>query len=442
MKKGTSFLLAGALVLSVGGYGVADAYDVVPGFLTLTPPPADPVAYPALSVPAPAASATPEVKADAKAGDLQSAVDTFAANSRALGSRVAVMIRDVSSGTVLAQRDADTAYTTASSVKILPAAAALLALGESATLPTRVMFNGMDTLTLVGSGNMRLTADDLAKLATDAAAGLHFADVNSVALRVDDSVFTGPTWAPGWGDLDRPWIQPVMGLGVNSGKSDGSRADGDPALAAGGIFAARLKDAGITVTGTSRGKVGADDVLMASHESETVQRLVSHTLKGSDNTTSEATARLVARSRGEEGTFDAGRAAVLAQLADAGFELGDTSLADSCGLSSGTKVSARLLTDIVAAAASGKKPELAPLIASMPVSHLDGTLRTRLADSPGLVRAKTGTLVTAISLSGVLESEGRQFAFSILAPEVQEGNFQQARKELDAFIATLARLGT
>ncbi len=439
MKKATSLLLSGALVLSLGGYATADAFDVVPGVLTLAPRGAKPVDYPRPLPPAASAVNRPSLQPDESAGSLQQLVDDFAAGSRALGGRIAVMIRDVPSGTVLAERDADTAYTTASSVKILPAAAALAALGPDQPLATRVMFDGSGTVSLVGGGNMRLTTAEVQRLADQTAAGLSAAGFKRVAVRVDDSLFTGPVWAPGWGDLDRPWIQPVQALGINSGKTDGSRADADPAIAAGRVFSKALTEAGIEVSGTARGKAGAEDVLLASHEAESVADLVSHTLKASDNTTSEATARLVAIARGEAGTFDAGRAAVLAQLADAGFGVEGTTLADSCGLDSATKVSARLLTDIVEAAASGKNPELAPLISALPVAHLDGTLRTRLDGAAGLVRAKTGTLVTAISLSGVLESDGRQFAFSILAPEVEEGAYKQARGELDAFISSLAK---
>jgi D-alanyl-D-alanine carboxypeptidase/D-alanyl-D-alanine-endopeptidase (penicillin-binding protein 4) len=56
------------------------------------------------------------------------------------------------------------------------------------------------------------------------------------------------------------------------------------------------------------------------------------------------------------------------------------------------------------------------VLAALPVSGIDGTLRDRLLDTGGRVLAKTGTLEGASALSGVVVDEAGvpRIAFSLL----------------------------
>ncbi|MDO5700223.1 MAG: D-alanyl-D-alanine carboxypeptidase [Bowdeniella nasicola] len=433
-------LAIGAAVLALGAYASADAFDVVPGILTTRPPLASPQPYPTLSVPtttpvSPAAAPEPF----SQAGALQERAEEFASSASALGPGVAVRILDVASGTVLADVAGDRAHATASSIKVATAVAALAELGPDTPVPTDVTFAG-DTVTLVGHGDLRLTPAILAQLAADTHDSLAAAGVNEVRLAVDDTAFTGATFSPGWGDLDRPWVQPIVALAVNSGRSQGTNEDADPPLAVGEIFAAELREAGTTVREVTRASSPDDAEVLTSWQGTSVGDVVTHTLKHSDNTTAEALGRIVAIHRGHPGTFEGARTAVTEALADVGFDTTGLHLADTCGLDSATRAPARLLADLARAAALGEPAALGPGIAGLPIAGLDGTLKTRLPDSAGLVRAKTGTLVTAVSLTGIAEAgKGRMLAFSILADKVERGAYRQARAELDAFVTSLTR---
>ncbi|MGH3014301.1 MAG: D-alanyl-D-alanine carboxypeptidase, partial [Gaiellaceae bacterium] len=77
-----------------------------------------------------------------------------------------------------------------------------------------------------------------------------------------------------------------------------------------------------------------------------------------------------------------------------------------------------------------------PLVASLPIAGVDGTLRDRMRSGPARrrVRAKTGTTFGASSLSGYV---GSRYAFSIL----QNGSrlpWDNARRAQDRFAQALA----
>jgi len=71
---------------------------------------------------------------------------------------------------------------------------------------------------------------------------------------------------------------------------------------------------------------------------------------------------------------------------------------------------------------------------------LDGTLADRGQSAAGLVRAKTGTLVTVVSLTGVVHAQsGAVLVFAAIASETE--NNWDARVGIDAFAANLQKVG-
>jgi D-alanyl-D-alanine carboxypeptidase/D-alanyl-D-alanine-endopeptidase (penicillin-binding protein 4) len=99
----------------------------------------------------------------------------------------------------------------------------------------------------------------------------------------------------------------------------------------------------------------------------------------------------------------------------AGAQPGDWRFEDGSGLSRNTLVTPRLLTHILARLAQSADRDV--WISFWPAGGEDGTLSRRLCCLSGGrgVRAKTGTLNRALSLSGYADSETHgQLAFSIL----------------------------
>jgi len=444
MTTGTRAVSVSALVLvlALGGYATADAYDVVPGILTLDPVAADPAPFPQAPgaiLPDEIVPALGDVDASAPvpdADDVQSLVDRFAADPR-LGddAHVGVVVADRLTGEVLAEHDASTAREPASTAKLVTAVAALGTLDASTTLTTSVVRGPGDQVVLVGGGDMMLGPDEgdagvvngragLGDLARAAAKQLRLVGLTEVTLRVDDTLFTGPRTSPGWdeGDLAMGYVAPVTALAVKIGATkDGLEyppRSADPTLAAAKIFAQRLTEAGITVQGAPvRGAAPAGATVLASVSSAPLPEIVEFFLESSDNTITEAVSRLVAIDQKLPATFDGATQAVLQAVTRLGVDTSGAQLTDASGLASGSHLRPTTLLGLVQLVLDPAHPELRPIAVGMPVGGLTGTLSPRYQKSQarGLVRAKTGSLSGVRGLAGsVVDASGRQLEFAIL----------------------------
>jgi len=441
---GTRAIVAGATALLLAaGWATADALDVAPGFLTVRPVIPEPQPYP---VPT-ASPAAPVIAAGdaAPAGEVQPVVDALGAD---LGD-VSVTVVDVATGEAVGELAADVPRIPASSLKLLTATAALSALGPGRTLTTSATWDGA-TLTLVGGGDLLLGVGEpqpgavghasLTELAGRTAGHLRGEGVTAVRLAVDDTLFTGPPGAPDWGSVDWQFVMPMAPLAVDSGTSVGDAYDADPAMAATLAFAGELAAAGVTVEGQPvRAPSPAGATTIAEVESAPIADVVEWTVKVSENSLAEALGRLVAIARGLPGSVDGATAAVLAELGDLGVDTAGTVLRDTSGLSGGNRLTARVLTEVLALPLDPAHSRLTGLLASLPVSQLDGTLADRVPDAPGVVRAKTGTLATVVSLSGMVQTDGGAvLLFSVIVPDVPPGGVGAARARVDRFVADLA----
>ncbi|HZX38704.1 MAG TPA: D-alanyl-D-alanine carboxypeptidase/D-alanyl-D-alanine-endopeptidase, partial [Streptomyces sp.] len=168
--------------------------------------------------------------------------------------------------------------------------------------------------------------------------------------------------------------------------------------------------------------------------------LVERTLTHSDNDIAEALARQTALATGEEASFEGAERAVTRQLTRLKLPLTGARFADGSGLSRQDRLSAGLLTALLARAADPAHPELRPVLTGLPVAGFSGTLQTRYTEtSPGtgLVRAKTGTLTGVNTLAGtVVAPDGRLLAFAFLAGNTPSRDV--AQPALDRLAAALA----
>jgi serine-type D-Ala-D-Ala carboxypeptidase/endopeptidase (penicillin-binding protein 4) len=203
-----------------------------------------------------------------------------------------------------------------------------------------------------------------------------------------------------------------------------------PALVFVTMLRAALERLGVTITGQTRtvdAQTRADNkeplqvsslVEVATRQSPPLSLIAAKTLKPSQNLYAELILRALGKASAtdqRQTTADAGIDAVTRFLAKAGVEAGRVRMLDGSGLSRANLVTAdatlRLLVYM------NTHPAGAIFREALPVAGVDGTLRNHMKGTPaqGNVRAKTGTLGTAASLSGyVFSAAGERLAFSVM----------------------------
>jgi D-alanyl-D-alanine carboxypeptidase/D-alanyl-D-alanine-endopeptidase (penicillin-binding protein 4) len=228
-------------------------------------------------------------------------------------------------------------------------------------------------------------------------------------------------------------------LPIGAGRHDVYRSVTDPTAYAGGVFRMQLESVGIPVAGTVRRAQGPPPVrLILAHEGKPLQDVTVLFLKNSNNFIGENLVKSLGRRASggtQPGSWTNGAEALASALRASGIDLGSAVLEDGSGLSRGNRVTARLLVDVLRTAdrSFGVGPEL---LAGLPVSGRDGTLRNRARRVKGRVRAKTGTLNGVSALAGFARTEaGRDLAFAILVNDSRGG----ARSGIDLVITALVQ---
>ena len=436
------------VVAAVLGVALVRPWDGDTG-LAVTPsptPPAEPVAV---------LSAAETVPAPTAAG-VERAIKELVDEAGEAG-KLSVSVVDATTGAPLYERAATTAAIPASTIKLLTAAAVLTTLDPADQLATTVVAGDQPgEVVLVGGGDPTLAIDEHG-FYPDAARLDELADQVRAALppgteitevTVDSSLFTGPVHGP-W-DSDIPgggYVGPITALMTDGGRKDPDPEQGhvaserweEPDLAAGRAFAELL---GLAEADVERGEAPPQAQELGRVLSPPIQRLVEIMLVHSDNVVAEVLARQVALARGEPASYQGGSAAMAEALAT---ELGLTGVTftDGSGLSRGNRVTAGLLTQLLAKAVDPAHPELAGLVTGLAVAGWSGTLADRFDDpeyapAVGWVRAKTGTLAGVHTLAGlVTTADGQLLAFALLANEAPE----EIRGDLDRIVAALAGCG-
>jgi D-alanyl-D-alanine carboxypeptidase/D-alanyl-D-alanine-endopeptidase (penicillin-binding protein 4) len=137
--------------------------------------------------------------------------------------------------------------------------------------------------------------------------------------------------------------------------------------------------------------------------------------KPSQNQMAELFFRTVAREQTGSGSADSAQAVGARTLATWGVTSADAAYRDGSGLSRHDYVTPRAIVKVLDA--MRRSPHFALFRESLPIAGVDGTIRNRMRGTPaaGNVRAKTGTLDKARSLSGyVTTANGRIVLFSMM----------------------------
>lgn len=381
-------------------------------------------------------------------------------------------VLDPATGTVLWQRDPGVALVPGSTAKLLTACAALLVLNHQQRWHTTVLAGAEPgTVVLVGGGDPTLSAASSGTASgypgaarLDELVGQVRANSSSPVRRVlvDVSRYAGDALAPGWlpADVAGGYIAPIEPVMLDGGREDPTQENSPriakPATAAAAELARRL---GADPDTVSIGTAPPGAAVLGDVSSPPIQDLVATALRRSDNVLAEALAREVARATGAPASFSGASQAVRTVLRTHGFDVSGVTLVDGSGLSVNDAVPARMLTELLGAAAAPDKinadsadadraraqrtAALRPLLVGLPVAGGSGTLADRYsgtaASGRGWVRAKTGTLTGVTSLAGtVQDADGQVLVFALLSNGPPPAS---ARPRLDTLAARLRSCG-
>ena len=220
----------------------------------------------------------------------------------------------------------------------------------------------------------------------------------------------------------------------------------DPGLYFGHTLKRFLQMRGIQVKGEVRkGPVPASGATtLVLHRSQTLDAVLKFVNKNSSNVVAEHLVKtLGARIFGPPGSWRSGLYAIERFLdVEAGLKPGTYILKNGSGLNDVNRFSAHQVNQMLLA--MWRRFPLSPeYMSSLSIASEDGTLQFRMAGTTaaGRLRAKTGTLENASSLSGYVQTEGgERWAFSIIANDFP-GRAGKVVPLLDAIAAAIAGQG-
>jgi D-alanyl-D-alanine carboxypeptidase/D-alanyl-D-alanine-endopeptidase (penicillin-binding protein 4) len=176
----------------------------------------------------------------------------------------------------------------------------------------------------------------------------------------------------------------------------------------GAVFRAMWERQGGTWTGQVReGRVSATARLVAAQESASLAMLIRDINKFSNNVMTQQLFLTMGAAGGEPGNPARGGAAVRNLLSARGIDVPGLVLENGCGLSRVERISAGSLANVLADA--WQSQWMSELMASLPVSGVDGTLKARNMP-PGAAHMKTGMLEDTRAVAGyVLAASGKRY---------------------------------
>jgi D-alanyl-D-alanine carboxypeptidase/D-alanyl-D-alanine-endopeptidase (penicillin-binding protein 4) len=408
-------------------------------------------------------------------------------DSGGLGRTVGALVVNLKTGQVLYTQNADDGFAPASTTKVATAVAAITTLGAQARFTTSVVLapsggsGAGRSIMLIGGGDPTLSAGrypaafypqpaSLVALARQAAATLRAKSITSVRLTYDNTLFTGPTLAPGWPGfgsannyITTGNVAPITGLEVDQGRltSSGQPQDYDdpsnylprsmtPGRDAARAFASFLRKDGIAVrnvpVSANPAQIAGKGPLIASVKSATLAQMVQWMLQESNNVIAETLARQVAIATGRPATFAGAAAAVMA--VDARLGVNGIHLHDGSGLSPLDRIEPSALVRLIELASSARDPALRPVITGFPVAGFAGTLGPGSSFGPfgpvalGTVRAKTGNITGVATMAGIAYAkDGSLLAFAFMGNGISDRLGLSAESMLSQLATQLAGCG-
>lgn len=339
--------------------------------------------------------------------NVQARLDAILKSRQFQTTQIALQVYDLTADSVIYQYNERQQMRPASTMKMINAVTSLDRLGGSYQFKTRLYYTGkVDSCVLRGNlyckGGMdpAFNVDDLnafvesvKKLGVDTIRGNIYAD-----LSMKDT----DRWGEGWcWDDDNPSLSPLL-----VGKKDRFMSR----------FVKELRDAHIVFIGdTLRATTpaGATELCARFH---TMDQILMRMMKNSDNLYAESMFYQLAALGNRKATAKTGREHVNRLIQKVGLNPGNYYIADGSGLSLYNYVSAELEVAFLRYAYRNNNI-YTPLLTSMPIAGVDGTLENRMRTgfARGNVKAKTGTVTGVSALAGYLTAaNGHRLCFSII----------------------------
>jgi D-alanyl-D-alanine carboxypeptidase/D-alanyl-D-alanine-endopeptidase (penicillin-binding protein 4) len=200
-----------------------------------------------------------------------------------------------------------------------------------------------------------------------------------------------------------------------------------------GLFSALWHELGGVFAGSVRdGEVTPAARLLASARSDTLAEIVRDINKYSNNVMARQLFLTLGAAGGEApATAEKSNQAIKQWLAAKGLAFPELVLENGAGLSRIERISAANLGQLLLTAY--KSPVMPELMASLPLTAVDGTMRKRLSGAlvAGHAHIKTGSLTHVRSIAGyVLDSRGRRVVVVFIVNHPNAGNAQPVQDAL------------
>lgn len=314
--------------------------------------------------------------------------------------KTAVLVVDLADGKVLCGHNTDVPYIPASIMKTVTIASLLDKADIDYRYHTKVYAEGkikngvLDGNILVeGSGDPSLNSrvepesEDIIKEIETAMRKEGIRKVTG-GIRVDESIFRGPSCPPSWakGDLNQSYGTGSHGFNFEN-NSTGRSAVQNPA----GVFASRLRStlryAGIEIGSTP--VEGGKKKLLVDHESATMDEIMRSCMMRSDNLFAESMLRTLAAEHGEDGSTAKGAEIEKKFWKKKHIPIDSVEIIDGSGLSRSNRVTADFIGGILR-----HKSEDVDYASFFPLAGQDGTLKNFLDETPldSYIALKTGSM--------------------------------------------------
>ena len=326
----------------------------------------------------------------------------------------------------------------ASVMKVVTAATAMSVLPADYTANTSVLTVPSEpgTIVLRGGGDhtlSRLTPPSFTtykkpaklKALADAVKLAIPTETKITKIILDASFFDQPGWNSAWKASDRTngYMSLITGLQTDSDRANPDLTDKkysgyrskNPVLATGKYFLSALGEVAVGAK-LVEAKTPDDAVPVAAASSQPITVWLDHALKYSDNTETEFIAKHALIKAGFVPSFENIQKLAVKTLKSLKIDSKKLVMLDGSGLAQGNRLTAKLVTQIMAKAATPDS-SLAPMFSYLPVSGMSGTLSGRFnganKGARGYVHAKSGYIPGLYSLAGIVNAkDGTTIAFA------------------------------